>query len=187
MDWLTSFYASNSVWVFFFIFFAKLIEVSLSTVRVILVNRGIRSLGALLSTIEVLLWVFVAAGVVTGVTEAPLKGIVYACGFGAGVYLGSFIEGKLAFGKVLLQVIVPHDRAEEVAALIRNQGIGVTQMQGEGASSLKCVLLVFVERKTAKSIMKKIKSVEASAMIGVSDVNIIQGGHLPRRNFSLRK
>ena len=63
------------------IFFAKIIEVSLATLRQILINKGYRRVGTILSFFEILLWTFVASRVIIGITEAPVKGIVYSIGF----------------------------------------------------------------------------------------------------------
>lgn len=187
MEWLVNFYNSNGVWIFLFIFFAKLIEVSLATIRVILVNRGVRTLGSLLSFVEVLLWVFVAAGVLTGISSSPLKGVIYALGYAAGVYLGSCIENRLAFGKSVLQIIIPKEQAKEVGQAIRDLDVGVTELEGRGYATENQVFLVFAERKTAKHIIDIIKEIAPNAVISASDASVIHGGYLPRRNFSLKK
>lgn len=187
MDAIIGFLTSVKWWILLFIFCAKLLEVSISTVRVILVQRGFRKLGALLSFFEVLIWVFVAANVIDDVSTYPLKGIIYALGFAAGVALGSFLEGKLAFGKVLLQVIVPPTSVEPIGALIHSRKIGMTAIKGKGFNSDRMILMIFVERNQAPEIIEQIKALDAQAMVGVSDVSNVHGGFLPRRYSLLRK
>lgn len=107
MDW-NAFW--NSIWSvstlmivldFCGIFLAKIIEVSIGTLRSILIVKGYRKTAVLLSLVEISIWVFVASRVITGLTESPYKGIAYALGFAAGVWCGSILEEKLAFGKIL--------------------------------------------------------------------------------------
>ncbi|MCH3977239.1 MAG: DUF5698 domain-containing protein [Bacilli bacterium] len=187
MNAIIAFFTAVPWWMLLFIFFAKLLEVSISTVRVILVQRGFKILGAILSFFEVLIWVFVAANVIDDVSTFPLKGITYALGFASGVVLGSTIEKKLAFGKVLLQVIAIPEKATEIVHLVHERKIGVTSIKGKGFNTERTILMIFVERRHAPELISNIKEIDNQAMVGVSDINNVYGGFLPRRYSLLRK
>ena len=55
------------------IFIAKAIEVTLTTLRIILVNRGFRTLGTALALVEITLWVFVAGNVINEIGRASCR------------------------------------------------------------------------------------------------------------------
>jgi uncharacterized protein YebE (UPF0316 family) len=160
----------------FLIFFSKIIEVAVSTLRQIFINRGYRRAGTLLSFVEILLWTFVASRVIMGIAEAPIKGIVYSIGFSIGVYLGSRIEGYIAMGRVLIQSIVSRESAAAVTGSLRKKGYGVTSMEAYGRDSLKMVLMIFANRKGKEEIIKEIQNFDASAMIITNDVTALHGG-----------
>lgn len=111
------------------IFIAKIIEVSIGTMRIILISKGYRKIGTALAIVEIFLWVFVASSVINGISESPMKGVSYSFGFAAGVYAGSLIEQKLAFGKVMIQTITSKILSNDIATLLRTAGFGVTTLQ----------------------------------------------------------
>jgi len=170
------------LWIFILelvlIFLSRIVEVSIGTLRIILVNKGYRKPGAILSFFEVTLWLFVASRVITGIYESPLKGVVYSLGFAAGVYVGSKLESRLAFGKVLIQSIVPYETGIVIANSLRSQGFGVTSIKAQGKDTDKTVLMIYSNRKGKEVIINKILEIENRAMIISNDVSSLQGGYI---------
>ena len=161
---------------------AKIAEVSMGTIRQILINRGYRREGTILSFLEIIVWTFIASRVIMGLAEAPVKGIVYSIGFSLGVYLGSVIENKIAMGKVLVQTIVSEEHGVNITSLLREKGIAVTKMPAEGRDSKKSVLMIFTQRKGKEQLVNEILALDEKAMIIINDVSGMQGGHIsPRR------
>ncbi len=161
-----------------FIFLAKVIEVSIGTMRVILISKGYRKPGAFLAIFEILLWVFIASKVILGITEYPIKGLVYSVGFAAGVYIGSLLENKLAVGKILINAILDCQMGKTVADVLRNSGYGVTVMDAQGKDSNRVVLMVFANRKNKQVIIKIIEELDPKAFIVANEVSILHGGYL---------
>jgi uncharacterized protein YebE (UPF0316 family) len=157
---------------------AKIVEVSLATVRQILINRGYRREGTALSFFEIILWTFIASRVITGLADAPVKGIAYCVGFSLGVFCGSVIENKIALGKVLIRTIVSEQKGLTLTTLLREQGFAVTTAQVEGRDSKRTMLMIFTQRKGKGRLVKEILTVDANAMIIVDDVSSLHGGHL---------
>jgi hypothetical protein len=127
------------------IFIARIGDVSIGTVRTILVLSGYRVTSALLGAVEVMIWVLAVGGVIRYLNN-PLALLGYAGGFAAGVLVGMTIEEKLALGYRLVRIITPRrwegagDRfpGEEgpapvgLAAALRRSGFRATRIEGEG-------------------------------------------------------
>ena len=177
-DAVVKFFTAATIWELLFIYFARVIEVSIGTLRIILVNKGYRKIGVIFAFFEVLLWVFVASRVISGITEAPLKGIIYSLGFASGVFLGSKIEAKLAFGKVLIQTITSVEMGIVMGNSLRSQGYGVTALDAHGKDTAKSVLMIYANRKDKEDIIKKIKEMDDHAMIVVNDITTLEGGYI---------
>jgi len=158
------------------IFILKSIEVAVATLRSILINKGYRREGTLLSFIEVLLWTFIASRVIMGMADAPIKGIMYSLGFSMGVYFGSKIESRIAMGQVLIQAIVSKEQSVTMIGSLRDKGYAVTTMEAEGRDSQKLVLMIFAKRKGKEEIIKEIQKLDETAMIITNDVTNLQGG-----------
>ncbi|NMA72552.1 MAG: hypothetical protein GX961_11640, partial [Firmicutes bacterium] len=71
-----------------FVFFAKVIEVTLTTLRMLFVNKGAKLYASTIGFLEVLVWVKVASIVLVGINENPASMFVYALGFSVGAYVG---------------------------------------------------------------------------------------------------
>lgn len=165
------------------IFFGKIIEVTLSTLRIILVSKGNRKIGTLLAIVEIFLWIFIAGNVITGLQDDIWKAVMYGFGFAVGVYLGSLIEELLAFGKVLIQAILPDDTGDMVAAKLRDNGYGVTTIAGKGRNHDRKILMIYANRKNAKEVVKDIKDIDPDAMIISNESTSLSGGFTKGRLF----
>ena len=166
------------LWELLLIFFAKIIEVAIGTLRIIFISKGYRKMGTALALIEIILWVFIASGVINGINESPMKGIVYSFGFAAGVFIGSLIEQKLAFGKVLIQTITTLDYGKQMAKNLRIDGYGVTTIDAYGKDEKRVILMVYANRKHVNQVIKGIKKVHEKAMVVYNDVSNVTGGYM---------
>ena len=160
----------------FLILISKVVEVALGTVRNILINKGYRREGTILSFFEIILWTFIASLVIMGITEAPIKGIVYSIGFSLGIYFGSRIESYIALGRVLVQAIIAGEQSEGMIGALREKGYVVTTMEAKGRDSEKTVLMIFANRKGKEEIIREIHRLDKTAMIITNDVSTLHGG-----------
>jgi uncharacterized protein YebE (UPF0316 family) len=160
------------------ILISKAVEVTLGTLRQILINKGYRKQGTILSFFEIILWTFVASRVILGIAAAPIKGVVYSMGFSLGVYLGSRIENYIALGRVLIQTIISKENSEAMTMVLRAKGYAVTTLEAKGRDSDKQVLMIFANRKGKEDIIQEIHRCDGTAMIITNDVSALHGGYI---------
>lgn len=162
---------------------AKVIEVSVGTLRSILVVKGYRKSASILAIIEILLWVYIASRVITGLADDPLKGLAYSFGFAAGVYLGSLIEQKLAFGMLNVQIIATPEEAPVIAKQLRSEGYGVTTLSAEGRNEKRAILMVVANRRGSQQIIEEVEAIAPEAVIFINDIVSLKGGFLKKRSL----
>lgn len=182
LEVLKEFFTSTTLAELLLIMVLKAIEVSMGTLRHILVNKGYRKQGASIAFFEIILWVFIASRVITGFGEAPIKGIFYSGGYAMGVFMGSMIENKLAFGKILIQTITGEDKAVLIANALRSQGYGVTTVPAMGKDDKRVLLMIFANRKGKELIINNIYQIDHEAMIVTNEVSTLQGGYVSTMN-----
>ncbi|HHU55240.1 MAG TPA: DUF2179 domain-containing protein [Acholeplasmataceae bacterium] len=175
---IKDFFTASPWWELLLIFCSRIIEVSIGTLRIILVNKGYRRIGAFLAFFEILLWVFVASRVITNIYEQPIRGIVYCLGFAFGVYVGSRLESKIAFGKVLIQTITTEEMGMLIVAELRNHGYGVTTVKAQGKDNEKLVIMVYANRRGKDQLINLIQNIDDRAMIVTNDLSTLQGGYI---------
>lgn len=163
--------------IYLFIVFAKVIEVSMATVRMVLITKGERKIGAVIAFFEVSLWVILVSTVLDNIMENPLKIVAYALGFSLGNYIGSWVEEKIGIGLAEIQVILKEEHGAAVVSNLRDQGYAVTVLRGEGKNHPRYVLLMYVQRKKIKECANFIKSIQENAVITVSDKKSLYGGY----------
>ncbi len=170
-----------SVWLYVFIFFGKIIEVTAATVRLVLINRGERVKGAITAFFEVSLWLMVTGTVLVGFQTDIIRCLVFAVAFALGNYLGSWLEGKLAFGLCSIQVIVNKGcNADELVNELRENGFGVTMIEGKGKAGSREILMLHLKRKRIPAAISLIKRRLCDAVITVNDVRVLSGGFIKK-------
>ena len=175
---IVDFLTSVPLWELALIFFSKIIEVSIGTMRIILISKGYRKPGTILAIFEILLWVFIASRVIMGITETPMKGVIYSLGFAIGVYIGSLLETSLAVGKILIHVILSKESGIEIMQVLRASGHGVTSMDAHGKDDDRTVLMIFANRKNKQTIINIVEQMNPKALIVSNEVSIVQGGYV---------
>jgi uncharacterized protein YebE (UPF0316 family) len=158
-----------------FIFFARIVDVSMGTLRVILLVKGQRKIAALLGFFEVMIYLIVL-GKVVGNIDKPFLIIVYCLGYASGNYVGSKIEEKLSIGRLLVQIIVKEIKCGIVDAL-RDAGFGVTIFEGEGMDGSSYMLSVITERKKVNELKEIINKLDCGAFLTTMDVRSSLGGY----------
>ncbi|MEN6339374.1 MAG: DUF5698 domain-containing protein [Clostridiaceae bacterium] len=171
----------STVWVYLFIFFGKILEVSFGTLRIVLINRGERTVGSLIAILEITLWLIVASSVLTGFREDFLKGIVYAVAFACGNYIGSWLDEMLAFGLSSMQVVLPNmEMGRAAEECLRAKGFGITSLDVHGRDDDRAMLLMTMQRKRLPEALTILEHNCQGAVVTVSDIKTQRGGYLER-------
>lgn len=163
--------------IYIIILFAKIIEVSLMTIRTVLITKGERKVAAVIGFIEVILWIYIASNVISDLSGNPLKAIAYAGGFALGNYFGSKLEEKIGIGLSEIKVNVHESDADPLAHELREDGFAVTMIKAHGRCSDRAILSLFVSRKKIDYVIKKVTSIQKTSFITTSDIKPVYGGY----------
>lgn len=174
------FLQGSGIWVYLFIFFGKITEVTLATLRYILINRGERKKGSLIAFFEVSLWLFVAGTVLAGFTEDFIKAILYCVAFALGNFFGSYLESKLALGLSTIQVICDCDNHEQIANTLRQHKLAVTSVDGQGREGDKKILFIHLKRSRIPQAVNLLNQINKNLVITVTDLRVVRGGYIKK-------
>lgn len=163
------------------IFVARIIDVSIGTVRVIFIARGMRAVAPILGFFEVLIWL-VAIGQIMQHLTAWYYYIAYAAGFATGTWVGIWLEGKLALGVVNLRVVTQQD-ASELTRELRSRDFGVTSLDATGATGPVKVLFMLVTRHDLGKAIKLVKEYNPNAFYSVEDTRFVREGIFPKSHM----
>ena len=166
--------------IYLIIFFAKLLEVAIMTVRMVLITRGNRIAASLLSAVEITIWIILTSTVLLGLSEDPLRAVAFGLAFVVGIYMGMIIEDKLALGLAQIEIIAGFDEAKDITRKLREKGYGVTTFDCEGLEGKKLAVNVKVHRKDVPATMRLLKE-HSQLFVTVSDIRNLSRGIIERR------
>jgi uncharacterized protein YebE (UPF0316 family) len=156
------------------IFFLRVGDMSLDTIRVLFVVRGKKKLAWVLGFFQALIFVVAISSVLANVKN-PLTIIGYAGGFATGNVVGMLIEERLAIGHIHLSIISPA-RGSAIVELLRENGYAVTEMTGRGLNGVVTVLSVDVMRRKIDEVETLVLEADPEAFITAEDVRPIRRG-----------
>jgi uncharacterized protein YebE (UPF0316 family) len=160
-----------------FIFCARVVDVSIGTLRTICVVRGMRITAAVLGFFEVSIWVTAISGVLRHM-DHWYNIMAYAGGFATGNALGILIEQKVAIGMQMIRVI-SRSQSAAVAAGLRLAGYAVTEVKGQGLHGQVSISFVVAPRKQTPQVIQVAHSIDPEAVSTVEDVRSARLHQLP--------
>lgn len=161
------------------IFCARIIDVSMGTVRVIFVSRGLKYLAPVVGFFEILIWLLAIGQIMKNLSN-PVCYIAYAGGFAMGNFVGISIAEKLSLGIVLIRVITAKD-ALPLVEYLKTENYGVTSIDGHGTSGQVKVLFTIVPRREAYSVVELIKKFNPQAFYSIEEIGFVEKGVFPLR------
>jgi len=164
-----------------YIFIARIFDVSIGTIRIVLISRGHRYVAPLFGFVEVLIWLSAISRALASLNSV-YSYLIYAAGFAAGNYVGMILESKIPFGYKSLRVIT----TREVSALplmLREEGFGVTISDGMGLKGPVSILYSLVPKKNLGRFLEIVNILEPNAFITIEEVRAYRPGFISRKTY----
>lgn len=150
------------------IFFARIIDVSIGTVRLIFTARGYRSLAPILGFFEVLVWLLAIKQILSNLTNV-MTYIGYAAGFATGTYVGIILEERLSIGNVMLRITARKNPRPLLEALKKTRHF-VTDSVAHGPKGKVAIIHLTIPRQELTNIIQIIKHHDPKAIYTIEDV-----------------
>ena len=158
------------------IFFARILDVSLGTLRIIFVSKGIIKLAPIIGFFEVLIFVLAISQVLQN-DLSVWNVVAYCAGFAAGNIAGAALEEQIALGFSSVRVITRHS-GTELSAALRRADFGVTQMFGLGREGIVDVVETAVRRRDVPCVHRIATQLDENAFVMVDQNRSVFQGHL---------
>ncbi|MFC2125767.1 DUF2179 domain-containing protein [Bacteroidota bacterium] len=172
-------FVANYIMLPVLVFMARIIDVSIGTIRVIFIMQGNKKLAPFLGFFESFIWLVAISQIIQNV-DNMVSYIAFAGGFAAGTYVGIRIEEKLALGNVLVRIITRKSAAELITYLKDNE-IQFTNVPAQGQLGPVNVLFTVIKRQKLNDTLVAIKKYNPKAFYtieqirGVSDMFMTYG------------
>ncbi|MCL2408380.1 MAG: DUF5698 domain-containing protein [Oscillospiraceae bacterium] len=161
------------------IFFSRIIDVSLGTIRTIMTVRGRLKVAALIGFVEVSIWFLVARTAINSSEGGIAVTLAFAAGFATGTFIGGNIANKFINSILSLQVVTS-SKNEEIIKAIRDGGFAVSVLDVNSSefSAEKYLLLIEIKSDMFKKVQKIIYDKDPGAFIMARETKFVQNGFL---------
>ena len=161
------------------IFLARIVDVSVGTIRTVLVVKGKNITPAIVAFFEVLIWFVVAREALNTDLNSILIPIFYALGYATGTYIGTFITSKVVDGLIGVQVITKSTNNKMLKEM-RNQGFGVSVvgLKKNNENHKKDMLIIELNKKRLKELTHIIRTNDPDAFVVINETKYVQNGLL---------
>jgi uncharacterized protein YebE (UPF0316 family) len=162
------------------IMFARIVDVTIGTMRIIFVSKGQKRVAPILGFFEVFIWIIVIGQIMANLNNWACY-FGYALGFAFGNYVGMRLEEYLAVGKQLIRIIAQKDGINLVKNL-NNVGFGATLIEGEGSSGKVQLIYTIVNRENMAEVLQKINEFNPKLFYTIEDIKKVSAGIFPNQS-----
>ena len=160
------------------IFSLRIIDVSIGTIRIIYVSKGMKFYSALCGFFEVLIWLIAITQIMQNLTNFMMY-IAYAAGFASGNIIGIYLESKLAIGYAALRIITQKD-ATSLVNYLRSKNYGVTVVGARGLTGRVRIIFTVIKRKNLGHLIDTVQQHHPQAFFSIEDIRSVSSGTFAR-------
>lgn len=151
------------------IFFARILDVSINTVRIIYVLGGRKFTSTLLGFFESFIWLMAIRQIFEHLDNWMCY-VAYPAGFAAGIFVGMIIEEKIAYGKVIVRIITRKD-VHTLLEYLNREYFRYTYVKAEGPDGLENLVFTVLQRERLEALLETLKVILPTAFYTVEKVN----------------
>lgn len=168
----------NPIIVCILVFAAKIVEISIQSIKTVMMVKGQKLKAAFLGFVECMIWGLVVSAIISTLGDNFLLLLFYCIGYAAGLYLGATIEGKIALGTSNIQLIASDENTKKITQYLKEQNKGYTTFEGQGSTGKMNMIFIVMPRKEMKRELDKLRKLcDNKVFVVASDVSKFAGGY----------
>jgi uncharacterized protein YebE (UPF0316 family) len=156
------------------IFFARICDQTIGTMRLIFLSKGMKYIAPFLGFFEVIIWLL-AVGQIMQHLNNWVCYVAYGAGFAMGNFIGISLEERLSIGTSIIRVILSSESPELIAAL-KSHNFGLTILEAEGAKGKVKVIFSIIRRKEIQVFLSTLHDFHPMAFYTIEDVKTAKQG-----------
>ncbi|MGD2245178.1 MAG: DUF5698 domain-containing protein [Candidatus Aminicenantes bacterium] len=161
----------------FLIFLARIIDVTLQTMRIVFISKGLKYLAPIVGFFEVIIWLLAMRAIVENLDNFACF-IAYGAGFAMGSYIGMLLDRKLALGRAILRIITQKDATRLIEHLY-SKGYGLTHLNAYGHRGKVKIIFMVIKKQMIPDLAAEIGRFNPRAFYSLEDVQYVSAGIFP--------
>lgn len=161
------------------IFLSRIVDVTIGTIRIVMVAKGHKNIAPVLGFFEVFIWLLAITRIIQNL-DNWICYVAYAGGFATGNYIGLLIEEKVAIGIVKIQIITRKESRDLIENL-KNAGYGITHHEAQGGTEKVDIVYSIINRNEIQKVEDIVKTTNPKAFYSIEDVKSVSHGIFPEK------
>ncbi len=158
--------------------FAKIIEITIQSLKTCMMVKGQRAKAAGLGFLECAIWGLVISTIIGTLGDNLFLLLFYCVGYAAGLFLGSTLESKIALGTSNLQLIANDESTEIITTYLKEKQKGYTVFSGHGSTDKMNMIFIVLSRKETPTLLREIRAIcHKKVFVVASEVSKYAGGY----------
>ncbi|MBO5010379.1 MAG: DUF2179 domain-containing protein [Clostridia bacterium] len=157
---------------------AKIIEISIQSLKTCMMVKGQRMKAAGLGFVECVIWGLVISTIIGTLGDNLLLLLFYCVGYAAGLFIGATIENKIALGTSNLELIASDESTKIITEYLKENNRGYTVFEGHGSKDKMNMIFIVLPRKETSAVLREIrKATDGKVFVVASEVSKYAGGY----------
>lgn len=157
---------------------AKIIEITIQSLKTCMMVKGQRLKAAGLGFVECTIWGLVISTIIGTLGDNLFLLLFYCVGYATGLFLGSTLESKIALGTSNLELIASDESTANITAYLKENNRGYTVFGGQGSKDKMNMIFIVLPRKETPRVLKDIrKACDNKVFVVASEVSKYAGGY----------
>jgi uncharacterized protein YebE (UPF0316 family) len=152
---------------------ARIVDVTIGTLRIIFISKGLKRLAPVMGFFEVIIWL-IAIGQIMQNLSNVINYVAYGLGFAIGNYVGIMIDNKISLGFVLVRIITRRS-ATNLVEWLEQSGRKFTIVDAKSDWGLVNIIYMPLKRKEVREVVEKVKHFNPHAFYTIEDVRAVSG------------
>jgi uncharacterized protein YebE (UPF0316 family) len=155
----------------FMIFAARIVDVTIDTLRIVYITKGNKILAPVLGFFQILIWLIAITRIMKNIDNIACY-LAYAAGFAAGNYIGLILEEKFAMGIQMIRIVTQVDASQLIDRLHSN-GLTTTSVEADSNQGKVHIIFLIVQRIRISTIITLIKQFNPKAFYSIEDIRSV--------------
>lgn len=165
----------NLVFLCLKIFFARILDVSIGTVRTVIMVKGKIYITTFLAFIEVLIWLIVAREALITSAKSIMIPISYSLGYATGTFIGTYISNNFIKGTRRVEIITKKNQIRLINNLRNNNfAVSIVDLKNNKNGLLICE----IKNSRQKELIKIVKEIDPDAFIAINETKYVLNGFI---------
>lgn len=163
------------------IFIARIIDVTLATLRTVYSVKGKTLLAGIIGFIEATIWFIVVKEALNTDIQSPFIVISYAGGFATGSILGTYVSKTFVNSLISVEVITTKGTKENIEKIrLEGFGVSVVDILDNEDDVDKKMLIITLNSKHLEELKRILRYIDRNAFVVVNESKIVQNGFIKK-------